>query len=236
VISEISNNGVGPYNTKLTIKWNGRGSVQISQQPNSSNNYTAIIDIFDGKGGEGTYNLEALQLKCAQTVRKALNESNGSAYGGTRRDGTGSNRGTDIGGGCPAAWQLMYTKELGIIQAKDIKVGMHLKDAEHNVWNRVNVAYLQIAPIYRVDIGGEVFDVDHSHQWYIGNDQWVKVTDLKVGDYVESSDNRKVAVNSVALLGEGEYMHMNVERERYIMGTNIIGHNANQVTFLARKK
>jgi len=153
-----------------------------------------------------------------------------------RRDGTGSNRGTDIGGGCPAAWQLMYTKELGIIQAKDIKVGMHLKDAEHNVWNRVNVAYLQIAPIYRVDIGGEVFDVDHSHQWYIGNERWVKVTDLKVGDYVESSDNRKVVVNSVALLGEGEYMHMNVERERYIMGTNIIGHNANQVTFLARKK
>lgn len=140
------------------------------------------------------------------------------------------------GGGCPAAWQLIQTKELGIVEAKHIKVGMHLRDSEPNTWNRVNVAYLQTAPIYRIDIGGEVFDVDHSHQWYVGNDQWKKVTDLKVGDYVESSDNRKVVVNNVTLLGDGEYMHMNVDRERYIMGTNIIGHNASQTEFLARKR
>ena len=68
-VSEFVNNGVGPYNTNLTIKWNGRGSVQISQQPNSSNNYTAIIDIFDGKGAEGTYNVEVFQLKCSQQLK-----------------------------------------------------------------------------------------------------------------------------------------------------------------------
>lgn len=68
-VSEFSNNGVGPYNTNLTIKWTGRGSVQISQQPNSSNNYTAIIDIFDGRGGEGSYNIEVLQLKCSKSPR-----------------------------------------------------------------------------------------------------------------------------------------------------------------------
>jgi hypothetical protein len=68
-VSEVVNNGVGPYNTNLTIKWNGRGSVQISQQPNSSNNYTAIIDIFDGRGSEGSYNIEILQLKCSKSLR-----------------------------------------------------------------------------------------------------------------------------------------------------------------------
>ena len=68
-VSEVVNNGVGPYNTNLTIKWTGRGSVQISQQPNSSNSYTAIIDIFDGRGYEGSYNIEILQLKCSKSLR-----------------------------------------------------------------------------------------------------------------------------------------------------------------------
>ena len=92
-VSEVVNNGVGPYNTNLTIKWTGRGSVQISQQPNSSNNYTAIIDIFDGRSGEGSYNLEVLQLKCSQpiTVKKTLNESGGTGGGRNQNFGSGGN-------------------------------------------------------------------------------------------------------------------------------------------------
>jgi hypothetical protein len=69
----------------LTIKWNGRGSVQISQQPNSSNNYTAIIDISDGKGAEGTYNIEVFQLKCSNTSTTQL-------VGGSLNIGGGSNK------------------------------------------------------------------------------------------------------------------------------------------------
>lgn len=93
-VSEFSNNGVGPYSTNLTMKWSGRGSVQISQQPNSSNNYTAIIDIFDGRGGEGSYNLEVLQLKCSQPnqINKPLNETNNSAGGSSFKSyGSGGN-------------------------------------------------------------------------------------------------------------------------------------------------
>lgn len=92
-VSEFVNNGVGPYNTNLTIKWNGRGSIQIGQQPNSSNNYTAIIDIFDGRSGEGSYNLEVLQLKCSQpiTVGKTLNESGGTGGGRNQNFGSGGN-------------------------------------------------------------------------------------------------------------------------------------------------
>ena len=76
------------------MKWSGRGSVQISQQPNSSNNYTAIIDIFDGRGGEGSYNLEVLQLKCSQPnqIKKPLNETNNSAGGSSFKSyGSGGN-------------------------------------------------------------------------------------------------------------------------------------------------
>ena len=80
-VSEFVNNGVGPYNTNLTIKWNGRGSVQISQQPNSSNNYTAIIDIFDGKGAEGTYNVEVFQLKCSQQLNTNSGGGSNKSYG-----------------------------------------------------------------------------------------------------------------------------------------------------------
>ena len=80
-VSEFINNGVGPYNTNLTIKWNGRGSVQISQQPNSSNNYTAIIDIFDGKGAEGTYNVEVFQLKCSQQLNTNSGGGSNKSYG-----------------------------------------------------------------------------------------------------------------------------------------------------------
>jgi hypothetical protein len=90
-VSEFVNNGVGPYNTNLTIKWNGRGSVQISQQPNSSNNYTAIIDISDGKGAEGTYNIEVFQLKCS-------NSSTTQLVGGSLNIGGGSNQNFGSGG------------------------------------------------------------------------------------------------------------------------------------------
>jgi hypothetical protein len=225
VVSQVTNNGVGPYNTTLQLKWTGRGEVKVSQQPNSTNNYTAIIDIFDGKGGEGTYNVEVLQLKCStpQFRPKQLVELQNAAIRTT--------------GGCPAVWQLMETKEIGIVEARYIKVGMHLRDSTPGHWNRVNVAYIDTAPIYRIDIGGQVFDVDHSHQWYIGQDRWVKVTDIKVGDSVEDADGQKIPVNHVECLGDGEYMHMNVDNKRYLMGTNIIGHNSDyNRKFLARKR
>jgi hypothetical protein len=77
----VTNNGVGPYNTNLVLKWTGRGEVKVSQQPNSSNNYTAIIDIFDGRSSEGTYNVEVLQLKCSRPPATQLSERNNA--GGT---------------------------------------------------------------------------------------------------------------------------------------------------------
>lgn len=214
--STFFNDGLDQINTQLTLKTlQGRGNVTITQQPASSNNYTALIDIFDPSGGEGSYSFELYQLKCPTTpIRKELSETSG--------------------GGCPAVWQLMETKELGVIEARHIKVGMHLRDSVPGVWNRVNVAYIDVAPIYRVDIGGQVFDVDHSHKWYLGNDQWVKVTDIKAGDFVKTTEGTNVMVNSVHYLRDDQYMHMNVDNQRYVMGTNIIGHNATS-SFLARK-
>ncbi|MFN0141468.1 MAG: hypothetical protein ACKVQW_15440 [Pyrinomonadaceae bacterium] len=46
--------------TNLTVrKREGRGSVSIIQQPNRSNNFTAIIQIYDPKGGASNYKIEA---------------------------------------------------------------------------------------------------------------------------------------------------------------------------------
>jgi hypothetical protein len=212
------NDGLDQINPQLTLKiLQGRSSVTLSQQPSVSNDYTAIVDIFDSKGGEGSYSFELYQLKCpVSSVPTTTGE---------------------VGGGCPAVWQLMETKELGVVEARHITVGMHLRDSVPGVWNRVNVAYIDVAPIYRVDIDGQVFDVDHSHKWYLGNDQWVKVTDIKAGDFVKTTEGTNVKVNSVNYLRDDQYMHMNVDNQRYVMGTNIIGHNAinrNQ-SFLAKK-
>jgi len=216
--SAFFNDGLDQINPQLTLKvLQGRSSVTISQQPSVSNDYTAIVDIFDSKSGEGSYSFELYQLKCPVSSIP------------TTTDGGG--------GGCPAVWQLMETKELGVVEARHITVGMHLRDSVPGVWNRVNVAYIDVAPIYRVDIDGQVFDVDHSHKWYLGNDQWVKVTDIKTGDFVKTTDGTNVKVNSVNYLRDDQYMHMNVDNQRYVMGTNIIGHNAtgNKQGFLAKK-
>ncbi len=40
-------------------KRSGRGSVRVIQQPRSSNNYTAVIEIRDSKGGRDDYRIEA---------------------------------------------------------------------------------------------------------------------------------------------------------------------------------
>jgi hypothetical protein len=130
-------------------------------------------------------------------------------------------------GGCPAAWQLMETKELGFIPAKEIVVGMHLRDPQIGVWNRVNVAYISRAPIYRTIIDGVAFDVDNSHKWPVGNDIWTQVVDIKPGDTLEGVDNKPLFVNDNYLLFEdAEYMHLNCDNHRFVMGSDVIGHNA----------
>lgn len=45
-------------NSTVTVRSNGRGSVTVIQQPNRSNNFTAIIQIADTKGGSGDYKLD----------------------------------------------------------------------------------------------------------------------------------------------------------------------------------
>jgi hypothetical protein len=130
------------------------------------------------------------------------------------------------GGGCPAAWQLMETLERGFIPAREIQVGMHLRDIQDGLWNKVTVAYIAKAPIYRTTINGNDFDVDDSHQWYVGNDVWKVVTEVKKGDKLEGTEGEVLTVDdNILLFGEEEYMHLNCENQRFVMGTNVIGHN-----------
>ena len=42
----------------ISVRKTGRGNVDVIQQPNRSNNYTAIIQISDTKGGSGDYKLD----------------------------------------------------------------------------------------------------------------------------------------------------------------------------------
>lgn len=46
-------------NSTITVRMsNGRGNVSVIQQPNRSNNFTAIIQIADPKGGSGDYKID----------------------------------------------------------------------------------------------------------------------------------------------------------------------------------
>lgn len=129
-------------------------------------------------------------------------------------------------GGCPAAWQLMETLECGFIRAREIEVGMHLRDSETDKWNKVTVAHVDRAPIYRTTINGNDFDVDSSHQWYVGNGVWKVVTEVKKGDKLEGIDGMELHVDdNILLFEEEDYMHLNCENSRFVMGTYVIGHN-----------
>ena len=140
------------------------------------------------------------------------------------------------GGGCPAAWQLMETKERGFIPAKEIIVGMHLRDSQIGVWNRVNIARLSRAPIYRTIIDGVAFDVDSSHKWSVGNDIWKQVVDIKSGDTLEGVNNKTLFVNDNYLLYEdAEYMHLNCDNHRFVMGSDVIGHNGSTSGLVTKK-
>ena len=140
------------------------------------------------------------------------------------------------GGGCPAAWQLMETKERGFIPAKEIIVGMHLRDPQIGVWNRVNIARLSRAPIYRTIIDGVAFDVDSSHKWSVGNDIWKQVVDIKSGDTLEGVNNKTLFVNDNYLLYEdAEYMHLNCDNRRFVMGSDVIGHNGSTSGLVTKK-
>ncbi len=44
--------------TVNAAKRKGRGEVKVIQQPSEANNFTAIVEIFDGKGGAKEYQLE----------------------------------------------------------------------------------------------------------------------------------------------------------------------------------
>jgi hypothetical protein len=133
---------------------------------------------------------------------------------------------TGGGGGCPAAGQIIQTFERGFIEARELKVGMHLKDAKRGRWNKILFAEIRQADIYRIEIGEETFDVDESHLWPIGNDVWKAVNKFVTGDTVENAKGEFISVGKVENLGRGDYMHLTVERNIFQMGTKgIIGHN-----------
>jgi hypothetical protein len=67
--STFFNDGLDTIEPGLTLKMiSGRGSATISQQPSSTNNYTAIIDITDREGGEDNYKFELYQVCCPSSA------------------------------------------------------------------------------------------------------------------------------------------------------------------------
>ncbi len=113
-------------------------------------------------------------------------------------------------GGCPATNQLIETLEAGLIEARTLKVGMHLKDPVSG-WNIINSLEINPTTIWRIEtkdniithvgsIGpGEfvaidcenhryvlpsVADVNDTHAIMLVDGSWCVVTELKIGDHI----------------------------------------------------
>jgi len=53
------------------------------------------------------------------------------------------------------------------------------------------------------------------------------VVDIKPSDTLEGVNNRTLFVNdNYLLLEDAEYMHLNCDNHRFVMGSDVIGHNA----------
>jgi hypothetical protein len=202
--------------------------INLTWTLDSAGEQTYVCTVGTSGQFSGTYTVNASNSTLGTAnfyilfLRKNNNNNDAESYINIcQRGGVSS-----VGGGCPAAWQLMETLEHGFITAREIKVGMHLRDVENDKWNLVTVAFINRAPIYRTIIDNNIYDVDSSHKWYVGNGVWKTVTDIKSGNELISTDGKKLIVNDCYLLfEEEEYMHLNCENQRFVMGKNVIGHN-----------
>ena len=214
----------------INITWtlDNAGEQTYVCTPGTSGQFAGSYTVNTSNSTLGTANFYILFL------RKNDNNLNAESYINIcQRGGVSS----PSGGGCPASWMMMETLESGFIPAREIKVGMHLRGPDENEWNKVTVAYEDDAPIWRTTINGEIYDVDDSHLWYIGNDAWKCVKSIVAGDTIEGAYGHKYIVDKNELLMPlGKYMHLNCENRRFLMNGKVIGHNFPETVTMIKKR
>lgn len=141
--------------------------------------------------------------------------------GGTAGGGGGG------GGSCPAAWQLIPTKEHGRIRADQIDIGNHIPGP--GGWVRVTELVPRVAPIWRYTLERadgviESFDVNDTHALQLASGEWAKVRDLYGGERLTDITGKGLWVKESAYIKDGLYISMEVEGHVYYLGDSLV-HN-----------
>jgi hypothetical protein len=195
--------------------------------------YDAVANVFNSQiyGAAGPTNAQLLS-DCYCDGRVVINAAlsvTTQTSGGT--GGTGGTKPPPPGGGsCPAAWQLMLTKERGLLRADEIDLGMHIA-GPNGTWVEVTEATKLRAPIwtYVLTDGAieESFDVNDTHAIMDTHGEWRKVRDLKPGDKLKG-ENTELTVVYANYVMDDWYVALEVEGHIYSMGKATIH---NPITF-----
>ncbi len=148
----------------------------------------------------------------------------------TPASGSGSGGGGAGGGGgvqCPATHQQIETLERGFVRADELQIGERLRDPWQG-WNVIEKLMVRPTVIYRITTDEESVDVNDTHAVLSAQGDWRVVTDLRPGvELMPIPGEPPPVVRAVERIGEGEYVAIQCERHRYVLGR----HLAHNITF-----
>ena len=92
--------------------------------------------------------------------------------------------------------------ENGFKNIEDIKVGekvysYNLDNNELELKTVINVIVSSTLDTYKMTIGGKVVEMSPRHELYIIDKGWVRAFNVKVGDWMLSSDNEKIEITNI---------------------------------------
>jgi len=148
------------------------------------------------------------------------------AYGGS---------GGGYGGGCPVPSMLILTGEDSWIKAGELVKGTQIYTIHEHTgeWGYYAIESAEpiIQPVVRVKFGEHSVDVSESHKFLTVDEEYVRISDLAVGDLIETLDGL-VEISSIESIGEAEVIKIEVEDAHTYVVERAISHNkmANSLT------
>ncbi len=99
----------------------------------------------------------------------------------------------------------------------------------------ISTITLDFSQVFKLYIGDEVIEATHEHPFFIGG-KWLKVDELKVGDYVTLYDGTTKRIDKIEFIRNGNFKVHNFEVEdyhSYFVGKNkVLVHNGSPCEYL----
>ncbi|MBB4807695.1 RHS repeat-associated protein [Chryseobacterium defluvii] len=141
--------------------------------------------------------------------------------------------------GCFTSGTQVLTEE-GYKNIEDVKEGDFVwayddKTGDLKLKKVISTTVLEFSQIYKLHIDHEIIEATHEHPFFVGG-KWLKVDELKVGDYVTLYDGSTKRIDKIEFISEGNFKVHNFEVEdyhSYFVGENkILVHNGTPCDYL----